>query len=107
MNKAVIIAAALVLAPLPLSSQEVQDRKEREPAYTGKGSEQAGMSDRSDDQSRSALKERVVQAIETVEEACAADLDDFCGGVTSGGGRIAMCMLAHQDQISSRLPVGF
>jgi hypothetical protein len=100
MNKAVLIAAALALTPLPLSSQEVQDKKDQ-PAYAGKGGEQAGMSGRSDDQSRSTLKERVLQTIEAVEEACATDLDDFCGRVTSGEGRVAMCMLAHEDQISS------
>jgi PRC-barrel domain len=100
MNKAVLIAAALVLAPLPLSSQEVQGKNDQ-PAYAGKGGEQAGMSGRSDDQSRSTLRERVVEAIKTVEEACATDLDEFCGSVTSGEGRIAMCMLAHEDQISS------
>jgi sporulation protein YlmC with PRC-barrel domain len=101
MKKAVLIAAALALAPLPLASQEVQDRKDREPAYAGKGGEQAGTSGRVDDQAQSALRDRVVRAIETIEEACAADLDDLCGRVTSGEGRIAMCMRAHEDQISS------
>ena len=101
MKKAVLIAAALVLAPLPLASQEVQDRKDRDPAYAGKGGEQAGTSGRVDDQAQSALRARVIGAIETIEEACAADLDDFCGRVTSGEGRIAMCMRAHEDRISS------
>jgi PRC-barrel domain len=101
MKKAVLIAAALVLAPLPLASQEMQDRKDRDPAYAGKGGEQAGTTRQVDDQVRSALRDRVVQAIETIEEACAADVDDFCGRVTSGEGRIAMCMRAHEDQISS------
>ena len=59
MKKAVLIAAALVLAPLPLASQEVQDKKDRDPAYAGKGGEQVGTSGRVDDQAQSALRERV------------------------------------------------
>jgi len=102
MQKAILIAAALVLAPLPLASQEVQNRKDSEPAYAGKGGEQAGTSGRADDQAQSTLRDRMVQAIETIEEACSTDLDDFCGKVTAGEGRIAMCMLAHEDQISDR-----
>ena len=101
MNKAVLIAAALVLAPVASSSQEVTDRKDREPPAVGKSSEQAVPSERADDLSQSAIRDRVAQAIETIADACVADLDDFCGKVTSGEGRVAMCMRAHEDQLSS------
>src|SRR5262245_43826434 len=101
MKRAILVAAALVLAAPPLASQEVQGKKDREPALAGKSGEQAGTSGRADDQAQSALRNRVARAIETIEGACATDLDDFCGRVTSGEGRIAMCMLAHEDQISS------
>ena len=101
MNKVVLIVAALVLAPVASLSQGVTDRKDREPASVGKSSEQAVPSERADDTSQSAIRDRVAQAIETIENACAADLDDFCGKVTPGEGRVAMCMRAHEDQLSS------
>ena len=101
MNKAVLFAAALVLAPLALSSQEVPDRPDRERPHVGKSGEHAGPSERTDELSRSALRDRVSRAIEIVEEACAADIDDFCGKVTPGRGRVALCMLVHEDQLSS------
>ena len=43
----------------------------------------------------------MAQAIEAIEDACAADIDDFCGKVTSGGGRVSLCMQAHEDRLSS------
>src|SRR5262245_56403701 len=103
MNKAVLVAAALVLAPLALSSQEVPGGKEREAAPSiQKGGERTAPAERADDQSQSAFKDRVAEAIEVIEDACGADIEDFCGKVSSGGGRVAMCMLAHDDQLSGR-----
>jgi PRC-barrel domain len=100
MNKAVLIAAVLVLTPVASLSQGVTDRKDGEPPSVGKSSEQAVPSGRADDPSQSAIRDRVAQAIETIEDACAAELDDFCGKVTPGEGRVAMCMRAHEDQLS-------
>jgi Golgi apparatus protein 1 len=42
----------------------------------------------------------MADAIETVEDACAADIDFFCGRVTPGEGRLVLCMRAHEDQLS-------
>jgi sporulation protein YlmC with PRC-barrel domain len=100
MNKAVLLAAALVLAPLTLSSQELRD-KERETPPVGRSGGQAVPGERTDDQSRSALRDRVARAIEIVEDACAADIEDFCGKVTPGRSRLALCMLVHEDQLSN------
>lgn len=100
MNKAVLFAAALVLAPLALSSQELRD-KEREAPSVGRSGGQVALGERTDDQSRSALRDRVARAIEIVEDACAADIDDYCGKVTPGRGRLALCMLVHEDQLSN------
>jgi len=97
MNKAVFIAAALLLTPLASWSQEVQDNKDRESFYAGKS---ATPSEKAGDQPQSAFRDRVTQAIETVEDACAADFSDFCARVTPGRGRIALCMRAHEDQLS-------
>jgi PRC-barrel domain protein len=90
MNKVVLAAAALVLAPMALWGEE--------PSQGGKSaapSEQVGAL------SQSTFRDRVAQAVDKVADACAADIDDFCGRVTSGGGRIALCMLAHEDQLSN------
>jgi Golgi apparatus protein 1 len=39
-------------------------------------------------------------AITKIRKACAADIKSFCGKVTPGEGRLALCMLAHEDQVS-------
>jgi hypothetical protein len=101
MNKAVLFAAALVFAPLVLSSQEVPGRQDRDRPRVGKSGEGVAPGERTDELSRFALRDRVARAIEIVEDACAADIDDFCGKVTPGGGRLALCMLVHEDQLSS------
>ena len=106
MNKAVLFAAALALAPLAASSQQVPDTKDREPSYVGKSGERAAPSERTDDRSQTSVRDRVALAIETIEDACAADVDDFCGKVTSGGGRVSLCMLAHEDRLSGGCRVG-
>jgi hypothetical protein len=42
----------------------------------------------------------MARAIETVESICADDIAEFCGAVTPGAGRLALCMRAHEDQFS-------
>ena len=61
MNKAVLIAAALVLAPLAGSTQQVPDTKDREPSYVGKSGERAAPSERTDDLSQTAVGDRVLR----------------------------------------------
>ena len=39
-------------------------------------------------------------AMAKVEAACEADLDKYCKSVTPGEGRIALCLMAHEDKIS-------
>ena len=39
-------------------------------------------------------------AITKIKKACAADIRSFCSKVTLGEGRITLCMLAHEDQLS-------
>src|SRR4051812_25951065 len=48
---------------------------------------------------QSALRDRVASAIESVESACAADAQKYCGDVSKGEGRILLCMQAHDDQL--------
>jgi len=98
MNKAVLLAAALILAPLPTLGQEAQRSETRAPSDAEKGTDR-------DQQSGTAgfdFRSRMVDAIETVADACRDDIDDFCGKVTPGAGRLAMCMRAHEDQFGRR-----
>jgi PRC-barrel domain protein len=111
MNKAVLIAAALLVAPLTLSGQEVRGGKDRDAPSTQafptqKSPEPLAPTERADEQSEPVFKDRVADAIEAVEDACAADIDDLCGRVSAGEGRIALCMLAHEDALSARCRFG-
>jgi PRC-barrel domain len=111
MNKAVLVAAALLIAPLTSSGQEVRGGKDRDAPSTQaspvqKGAEPAAPAETASEQSQFAFKDRVVEAIEAVEAACAGDIDDFCGRVSAGEGRIAKCMLAHEDMLSPRCRFG-
>jgi hypothetical protein len=112
MNKAVILAAALLLTPLPVLGQQApqsQDQaQDRDRSQRGAGTERENGNDRSmrDDLlerlSRSDLRERLASGIERIQDACAEDIDRYCGDITPGGGRIAGCVRAYADQMSFR-----
>jgi hypothetical protein len=51
---------------------------------------------------QSQLRDRIAGAVENVEGACGADINNFCGNVTRGEGRVLLCMQAHEDQLSRR-----
>jgi hypothetical protein len=100
MNKAVLLAAVFVLAPLPTLSQEAQRTEAREPSNVEKSGDRDARGEQQGGASGFDFRARMVGAIETVEGACAGDIDDFCGRVTPGAGRLALCMRAHEDQFS-------
>jgi hypothetical protein len=107
MNKAVLLAAALLVMPLPAmsqqQSQQSQDKSlDRESSYSERDNERSGGEDLLERLSRSDLRERLSSAIERVEGACGNDIERFCSEVTPGGGRIASCMQAYSDQLSRR-----
>lgn len=99
MNKAVLVAAALLLAPLPALCQEAPPSKDSESSYATRHGEQEDLLARL---SKSELKDRIASAVEKVQEACAEDIDSFCGNVTPGEGRLASCVQAYEDQLSRR-----
>ena len=37
-----------------------------------------------------------------IRNACSADVKSYCSSVTPGGGRLILCMLAHDDKISDK-----
>jgi PRC-barrel domain len=111
MYKALLIAAALVLPPLALSGQEVRGGKDRDAPLmqtppTQRGAEGTATTEQADSQSKSPFGDQVADAIETVEDACAADIEDYCGAVPSGRGGLALCMLSHEGLLSARCRFG-
>jgi hypothetical protein len=40
--------------------------------------------------------------VQAVAEGCKAEIESYCGKVTPGEGRVAACLLAHQDKLSGR-----
>jgi len=99
MKQAALLAAAFMSAPLPLLSQEAPRPGDREPSHIGTTDDRANAMSR---RPQSEFRDRIPDAIETVETACTADIDAFCGEVTPGKGRLALCMRAHEDQLSRR-----
>ncbi len=97
MQKAVFVAAALIFAPLPTLSQRSEGR---EPANVERSGDRDARSEPSSDQLRVEFLNRMGNAIETVQGACADDINEFCARVTPGAGRLALCMRAHEDQFS-------
>ncbi len=45
---------------------------------------------------------RMDQVIDYVQDSCESDAKEFCSSVTPGKGRLLMCVLAHEDQISEQ-----
>jgi Golgi apparatus protein 1 len=100
MKKVVLMAAALLFAPLPTLSQEAQRSETRAPSNVESGGDRNVRGEQAAGPAEFDFRSRMAGAIETVASACADDIDDFCGRVTPGEGRLAMCMRAHEDQFS-------
>jgi hypothetical protein len=101
MKQAALLAAAFISAPLPLLSQEVPRSGDREPSHV-ETTDDRQLRDATSRHPQSEFRDRIAEAIETVETACATDIDAFCGEITPGKGRLALCMRAHEDQLSRR-----
>ena len=43
---------------------------------------------------------KAAKAVGHIETACAYDVTKFCPSVTPGDGRIALCLLAHEDKLT-------
>jgi hypothetical protein len=48
------------------------------------------------------VEARLTAAVKEIQEACEPDVKKFCSSVTPGEGRLLMCMMAYEDQISSK-----
>jgi hypothetical protein len=92
MKKSALLAGALMFASLPALSQEAQRSGEPKSPTVERGAEP----DQRGGLAGGDFRDRMADAIETVEDACAADIDFFCGRVTPGEGRLVLCM-THAD----------
>ena len=45
---------------------------------------------------------KIEKALAKVANACSPDLRTFCSSVSPGDGRIAFCLMAHEDKVSRR-----
>ena len=48
------------------------------------------------------LETRLSAATKKIQDACLADVTKFCGLVNPGEGRLILCMMAHEDQVSTK-----
>lgn len=120
MNKAVFLAAALALTPLPALGQQApqaqdqpqghvqehaqgqRDESQRDAYAEREGDHGSMRDDLLERLSKSELRDRLASAVERIENACSNDIERYCGDITPGGGRIASCMQAYADQLSLR-----
>jgi sporulation protein YlmC with PRC-barrel domain len=108
MSKAIIFAAALIFTPLPALCEGAQQSKIGEaPSYTdresmGESGGRGQLGNILDRLSQSQLKEDLASAMERIEDACGAEIEELCGDITPGEGRIALCVRAKADQLSRR-----
>jgi PRC-barrel domain/Cysteine rich repeat len=129
MNKAVFLAAALMLAPLPAMSQGTPGSQNAPGAQNAPGSPaqgqaspqgaQAGAPTAAENAPRagqygergaglfdrlagSGLRDRLDMAIERVEDACGEEIEEYCGDEPPGQGRVAACVYDHADVLSRR-----
>ena len=96
MKKAGLVVAACLFAPLPLLSQEASRSGDRDPSYVDTTADRGN---RPGSLSEGEFGDRVAEAIQIVKVACSDEIDDFCGKVTPGEGRLAFCIRAHEDQL--------
>jgi Golgi apparatus protein 1 len=105
MNR-VVLMAAMLATTLPAASEEAQRAPDRDAAASvTRHAERGEWHDVLERLSRTELGDKPTEAIETAQGACASDIDEYCGRVTPGEGRLAMCMQAHDDQLSLRCRV--
>jgi len=55
---------------------------------------------------QSEIRDRIAAGVQAVQQACAADINKFCGNVTRGEGRLLVCMWAYDDQLSRDCELG-
>lgn len=48
------------------------------------------------------VEARLQAAAKKIQDACSGDVQKFCSQVTPGDGRLVLCMMAHEDKVSSK-----
>jgi sporulation protein YlmC with PRC-barrel domain len=108
MSRAVFLAAALVFGPLPALCQGTPGPTGGQTASSaaeGSASAKSGhveVGEVLDRLAHSGIRDRLAAAADRVEDACADDIEELCGGITPGEGRLGACVRANADQLSRR-----
>jgi Golgi apparatus protein 1 len=98
MKKTALVAAACLFAPSPLLGQEAP--RSGDASHVERAADRDPRGNRPGSLAENEFRDRVAEAIEMVEGECIADINLFCGWVTPGEGRLALCMRAHEDQLT-------
>lgn len=61
-----------------------------------------GVAQAQDKDLRAKVQASAEAAVEKAKASCEGDISKFCPQVTPGDGRVAMCLMAHEDKISSK-----
>jgi len=48
------------------------------------------------------VEARLMAATKKIQDACGGDVAKFCSAVSPGEGRLILCMMAHEDKISTK-----
>ena len=74
------MAVVFIAAPLPLLSQEAPRYGDRDPSHVEISDDRDTRGDASSKRPQGEFRDRIADAVETVERACVADIEAFCGG---------------------------
>jgi Cysteine rich repeat len=50
----------------------------------------------------SRLDTRIEAAVKKIQDGCGTDVKTYCSNVTPGDERLALCMMAHEDKVSTQ-----
>jgi PRC-barrel domain len=103
-SKSIVGFVALSAFASVASAQSQQGPAQGLPQVQGEGTKPSPMRDFQQmiETQRSQMQSRVAAAAERIQSACRMELQNFCGTVTPGEGRLLLCMQAHEDKLGNQ-----